>query len=625
LPALVAALGLLLLAATCLLITADDVAFANSAPRPAAWIADVRISKAAERRTVVAGQRLTYTLAYTNSGPSDAMNVVVTDTLPPGAFYYDASPPCSELAPAFVRWELGSVAADDWGEIRLIVTVGSTVTQALENRVAIASTAADPAPDNNIFTTTTPVAEIADLSITKVASSELAIGGRRLTYTLTYTNTGPSDAVDVVVSDSLPAGVSFFDASLTPAQVDPLFIRWELGSVAANSQDGISLTVVLLSWVSPTLENRAQISSPTADPLWANNVSVVTTIVRPSGRVYLPLLLRSYTPATLSTSKTAEPPAVNAGDLLTYTLTLTNSGTTTARNVTLSDPIPAVARYERIVYGSPCQYEAGGARGRVTWQEPELPGGEVRTCTFVVRVLTETEGTITNTAIVTATDVLSVMLQQTTPVMVVNGGFESGDPPGGWAVTGDAVLPLPVAIGSDAFSDPADGDYQLLLGDAGYCNPPNPELAGDHHSTVTQSIYVPYIPGITARLAFSYRILTYDHLWWTNSKLGDAFEVYVGSELALRDNYDNSPGPSPGCDDLQDSGWRTPNDPWGGVAYHDVLDLSEWVGTEVEIKFDLTTRWDGYYNTWAYLDEVRVILDPVAARSAERQTRPAAR
>src|SRR5688572_22803807 len=52
-----------------------------------------------------------------------------------------------------------------------------------------------------------PVA--ADLSITKTDDPDPVVAGTDLTYTLTVATSGPSDAVNVSVSDTLPAGTTF--------------------------------------------------------------------------------------------------------------------------------------------------------------------------------------------------------------------------------------------------------------------------------------------------------------------------------------------------------------------------------------------------------------------------------
>jgi hypothetical protein len=189
---------------------------------------------------------------------------------------------------------------------------------------------------------------------------------------------------------------------------------------------------------------------------------------------------------------------------------------------------------------------------------------------------------------------------------VINGGFETGDATG-WQFAGDDPLPPPSVVSADPF----EGSYHLLLGDPAYdCI--DPELEGDRASIATQSICVPGGAG-TPLLKFQYRVFTYDHIEWQTGETGDSLDVFIDDDLALRDNYHNPGQPAPGCDNLQDSGWRTPDNPWGGEGAEvdpGVLDLSEYKGQRVEVRFELRTRHDGYYNTWAYLDDVRVEVAP---------------
>ena len=57
---------------------------------------------------------------------------------------------------------------------------------------------------------------LADLKLTKVAAANPAQTGQTLLYTLTVRNLGPAAAADVVVTDTLPAGVSFVAAASSP-------------------------------------------------------------------------------------------------------------------------------------------------------------------------------------------------------------------------------------------------------------------------------------------------------------------------------------------------------------------------------------------------------------------------
>ena len=82
--------------------------------------------------SVVAGTTLTYTLAYTNNGSSDAQNIVITDTLPDSVTYGGVvdqplgwSDPLAYTpgSPATLTWHTPTLAADTFGTIVFTVTV----------------------------------------------------------------------------------------------------------------------------------------------------------------------------------------------------------------------------------------------------------------------------------------------------------------------------------------------------------------------------------------------------------------------------------------------------------------------------------------------------------------------
>jgi hypothetical protein len=96
-------------------------------------------------------------------------------------------------------------------------------------------------------------------------------------------------------------------------------------------------------------------------------------------------------------------------------------------------------------------------------------------------------------------------------------------------------------------------------------------------------------------------LLTFDHVKWTNGSLGDSFDVKAQKdgqstwELLRRLGYDNFPNYAPGCGDLQDLHWQK-----------QAVDLAAYKGQWVTLRFSNVTRQNGEYNTWTYLDEVRI-------------------
>src|SRR5439155_413904 len=113
-----------------------------------------------------------------------------------------------------VTWKLGRVSCRETAtSLTLVVHVASSRTADLTNTATVSATTTDPTPANNSDTEPTTVQARADLSITKSDSPDPVSAGNNLTYTLVVDNDGPSDALGVVVSDTLPAGTSFVSAS----------------------------------------------------------------------------------------------------------------------------------------------------------------------------------------------------------------------------------------------------------------------------------------------------------------------------------------------------------------------------------------------------------------------------
>ena len=80
----------------------------------------------------------------------------------------------------------------------------------IANDARVTSSTTDPATGNNTSgQTITEVNTYHDLGVVKTASPVPAIPGEELTYTVTVTNYGPSDALDLTITDNLPPEVAF--------------------------------------------------------------------------------------------------------------------------------------------------------------------------------------------------------------------------------------------------------------------------------------------------------------------------------------------------------------------------------------------------------------------------------
>ncbi|RMD60184.1 DUF11 domain-containing protein, partial [Candidatus Parcubacteria bacterium] len=164
-----------------------------------AQVADLSIEKSGAP-VVVAGQLLTYTLRVRNElGLGGAQNVVVTDDLPDEMTFIRATPSPDSDDP--LRWSWDEIPTQAEREVTLVVQVAPNSSGTLVNRATVSSDSWDPDLSDNQDEEQTAVVRQADLSIRKMDYPDPVMAGGLLTYTLTITNAGPSDARGITVTD----------------------------------------------------------------------------------------------------------------------------------------------------------------------------------------------------------------------------------------------------------------------------------------------------------------------------------------------------------------------------------------------------------------------------------------
>ncbi|MGA9573594.1 MAG: DUF11 domain-containing protein [Lysobacterales bacterium] len=251
----------------------DDLTFTADAPD-----ADLSISKTDNVDPVTAGTELTYTIHVDNTGDGPADDVVVTDTLPPGVTLVSTSG-CAEDPAGVPDCTLGTIASGGFAEYTVTVMVDSSTTGLITNNVSVTTSSTESSTDNNSATQDTTVAAEADLSITKMDSSDPFVSGsdQVLVYTIDVSNAGPSDATNVLVTDILPS-VAIFQ-STSGCQNDPVGVPvCQLGTIAAGASASYTVSV-MLQRSGGTISNSASVTSDASDPTGGNNSAVETTDV----------------------------------------------------------------------------------------------------------------------------------------------------------------------------------------------------------------------------------------------------------------------------------------------------------------------------------------------------------
>jgi uncharacterized repeat protein (TIGR01451 family) len=231
----------------------------------------------------VVGSNLLYTLTLTNLA-AGASNVVLSDTLPPGVTFVGASVtnnPGGAFGLPVVSNGVITITAPNLGSnsgVVLLITVTPTVAGALTNLTTVTSETPDkfPGSSNQTATVETPVINqatvYADVGVSMSGSPNPVLASNQLTYSITVNNLGAANAPAVVLTDSLPANVTFSSATVSQGSYTliPGGVQWNVGALA----DGASATatIVILPLQTGQIENTATVSlTPTVPPVVDND------------------------------------------------------------------------------------------------------------------------------------------------------------------------------------------------------------------------------------------------------------------------------------------------------------------------------------------------------------------
>lgn len=296
--------------------------------------ADLVFAKTLTNAPLIAGGVALWQVTAKNNGPSDASGVTITDELAAELSFVGglSDPTCSDAGQT-VTCAVGTIANGATKTVVIATRVKADVAAGTELSNTITGGGQEPDPDPSCDDCTAgpfPVEVHADVAIEKSGSS-LVTAGLATTYTLTVTNSGPSAATDVVVTDPMASGLTAIAAS-TPqgsCTVTDGKVRCELGAVAVGATVSITVDAAVAKSVAAgtTLTNTATVATTATDANTDNNTdSVSSTVQRQSG---------------VTATKTASVATAVAGQPITYTVNVTNNGPSVATVVNVSDTIPS--------------------------------------------------------------------------------------------------------------------------------------------------------------------------------------------------------------------------------------------------------------------------------------------
>ncbi|HYK00888.1 MAG TPA: C25 family cysteine peptidase [Thermoanaerobaculia bacterium] len=165
-------------------------------------------------------------------------------------------------------------------------------------------------------------------SISKSANRLTAIPGTdSITYTIRYANPSAGNIPNAVITDILPAGLTYTSSSLPPTTAPAVgtngTLTWNLGTLAGGASGTITVVVGTTTGMSASLVTNT--ATLTNDVTAALNASATTYLIRP----------------IVGIAKRASITAVVPGQSFSYTIDVVNSGNATATGVVMTDTLPS--------------------------------------------------------------------------------------------------------------------------------------------------------------------------------------------------------------------------------------------------------------------------------------------
>jgi len=344
--------------------------------------ADLSVALTASPNPVLAGSDLTYTLAVSNLGPDAASGATATLPLGSGVTFVSASSSAGTVASTGgqVVADLGDLAVGAQATVQVVVQVETAGE--LSETATVSSNSQDPDLSNNSATATTEVDPAADLGVSITASASPIASNIDFAYKVAVTNAGPSSGSNVVVTDSLPPGVTFVSAAsdqgVTPTLSNGV-VTLTIGTLNPNSTANLTIEVDPTAAPGSTLKDTASVAGQEADPNQANNTATLVTPVRGV--------------SDLVVTAVAQPAAVYVGQNVTYTLTMSNQGPNDEPDAILTCPLPpdVVVVSAGTTQGQPPLF----ASGLMTADLGLLKAGQSAQATLVVTPQAAAAGTLT--------------------------------------------------------------------------------------------------------------------------------------------------------------------------------------------------------------------------------------
>jgi uncharacterized repeat protein (TIGR01451 family) len=396
-------------------VTATDLVSGNSTTASHADTLSANVTLAVSKEDGTAsytpGGTLTYTVIVADTGLSDALNVTVSDPFPVG-MTLSANATCVANGTSSCGTVTGTTGQASFGTTGARINAGAGNSLVFTVPVAL-SPAMTANPMINIATAsdlasgTTSHANHSDvlaanvvLGFTKSDGNPTYTPGGSATYTVTVANSGLSDALNVTVSDPLPAGVTLTGNASCVAvgaascgTVTGFTSQSAFGTTGATIAAGAGNSLVFTAPVAfaASLATNPLDNTATANDLASGASGSATDSDTRSAQ------------ADLAITKNDGVVSVVPGTTTTYAIVVTNNGPSDVIGATVGDVLPAAIvsdTFTAVGTGGASGFTASGG-GNIN-DTVNMPAGSTITYTVLANISPAATGTLSNTATVTA-------------------------------------------------------------------------------------------------------------------------------------------------------------------------------------------------------------------------------
>jgi uncharacterized repeat protein (TIGR01451 family) len=228
---------------------------------------------------------ITYTVNLTNNGPANATGVVVYEDLPQNVTYVSSSTNQGSYDSSSGNWTIGNVTNGAGAKLTITVTVNmGTGALGIDNVVAMAYADQPDSNLNNNDATANVKVNGADLGLTNGEDNTSPSVGDTVTFTVTLTNNGPLDDTGIIVTDIVPAGLTYSSSVADQGTYSATTGIWTVGSVANTGTATLTLKVTVNSGMATQkitstakITHSDQPDGDTSDNISATQVNVASS------------------------------------------------------------------------------------------------------------------------------------------------------------------------------------------------------------------------------------------------------------------------------------------------------------------------------------------------------------